>query len=110
VNILKKTKIELSVSILRKSFFFSVKKNMSDKKGGESSGSGGGTGDGSGGSGSGGVGGTKSLMGQMENYILGEDFKMYLDRFNNFLELNNVEVDAYKIQLLTHFVGPVRKL
>jgi hypothetical protein len=74
---------------------------MPDKKGGEAGGSGGGTG-----GGSGGVGGTKSLMGQMENYILGEDFKMYLDRFNNFLELNNVEVDAFKIQLLTHFVGP----
>jgi hypothetical protein len=47
-------------------------------------------GGGTGGGGSGGQGGNKTMMGHMENYIIGKDFEAYVDRFTNFLELKNV--------------------
>jgi Zinc knuckle len=83
------------------------------EKGG-TGGSGGGTGGGSGGvggsGGSGGAGGgagiTRSLVDSMENFVIGEDFAEYLDRFNNYIELNRVADDIYKIRLLTNLMGP----
>jgi hypothetical protein len=34
----------------------------------------------------------------MEPYTLGEDFEAYLQRFNNYMELNGVDDSEYKIQ------------
>jgi Zinc knuckle len=60
---------------------------------------------------SGGTGGSGSvkqrvLVGVMEPYTLGEDFDAYLHRFNNYLELNGVTDNTYKVQLLTNLIGP----
>jgi hypothetical protein len=43
----------------------------------------------------------QQLVGVMELYTVG-----YLERFNNYLELNFVEDDNYKILLVTNMIGP----
>jgi hypothetical protein len=51
-----------------------------------------------------------SFVGIMEPYTLGEDFEVYLQHFNNYMELNGVDNSEYKIQLLTNLIGPVASL
>jgi Zinc knuckle len=46
------------------------------------------------------------FVGIMEPYLLGEDFSAYLERFGNYLELNNVTDGVFKIRLLTNLMGP----
>jgi hypothetical protein len=46
------------------------------------------------------------FVGTMEPYLLGEDFKAYLQRFDNYIELNGVKDEVFKIQLLTNMMGP----
>jgi hypothetical protein len=41
------------------------------------------------------------FFGIMEPYLLGEDFMAYLERFGNYLDLNNVADGVFKIRLLT---------
>jgi hypothetical protein len=51
------------------------------------------------GGGSGGSASAKQrvLVGIMEPYTLGEDFDAYLHRFDNYLELNGVAENTYKV-------------
>jgi hypothetical protein len=63
-------------------------------------------GGGGGGSGGGDVKARLQLVGVMEPYTIGEDFESYLHRFNNYMELNSVTDNKYKVQLLTNLVGP----
>jgi Zinc knuckle len=46
------------------------------------------------------------FFGVMEPYLLGEDFKAYMTRFSNYLELNAVTDGIFKIRLLTNLMGP----
>jgi hypothetical protein len=46
------------------------------------------------------------MIGIMEPFMLGEDFEAYMERFDNFLSMNFVEDDKYKIQLLINYIGP----
>jgi hypothetical protein len=63
--------------------------------------------EGGGGGGSGGEAKVRiQLVGVMEPYTIGEDFESYLHRFNNYLELNAVTDNKYKVQLLLNLVGP----
>ena len=48
-----------------------------------------------------------SLTGSLEAYVLGENFDDYLDRVNNYFELNGIPDEIYKIRLLLHLIGPV---
>ena len=48
-----------------------------------------------------------SLMGNLEAFVLGESFDDYLERVNNYFELNVITDETYKIRLLLHRIGPV---
>ena len=48
-----------------------------------------------------------SLTGSLEAYVLGENFDDYLERVNNYFELNGIPNEIYKIRLLLHLIGPV---
>ena len=48
-----------------------------------------------------------SLTGSLEAYVLGENFDDYLERVNNYFELNGIPDEIYKIRLLLHLIGPI---
>lgn len=52
------------------------------------------------------------LIGTLENFVPGSDFEDYLERAENFFELNAIKDDGFKRQLIVHFIGlpALRKL
>ena len=46
------------------------------------------------------------MIGIMEPYTGGEEFTFYIERFEDYLELNKVDDDKYKVMLLSNFIGP----
>ncbi|XP_038115212.1 uncharacterized protein LOC6038259 [Culex quinquefasciatus] len=52
------------------------------------------------------------LIGSLENFVPGSDFEDYLERAENFFELNQITDDGFKRQLIVHFIGlpALRKL
>lgn len=47
----------------------------------------------------------RRLVGNLEPYVIGEDFEDYLVGVNNFFELNSVSDDKYRVRLLMNLIG-----
>lgn len=47
----------------------------------------------------------KNVIGDIERYVLGEDFSLYMELFEEFLELNSIKSDVFKRRLLINRMG-----
>ena len=45
------------------------------------------------------------LIGTLENFVPSADFDDYLERAENFFELNSITDDVFKRKLIVHFIG-----
>ncbi|XP_053698852.1 uncharacterized protein LOC128745803 [Sabethes cyaneus] len=45
------------------------------------------------------------LIGTLENFVPSADFDDYMERAENFFELNNITDDVFKRKLIVHFIG-----
>ncbi|XP_055584928.1 uncharacterized protein K02A2.6-like [Uranotaenia lowii] len=45
------------------------------------------------------------LIGSLDNFVPGDDFDEYMERAENFFELNGVEDNVFKRRLIVHFIG-----